>query len=149
MAKKTGRKPLVPLAITLAFTVLIGVVIWYTLFKTGAPQYQQAAEMPGMGRHLVNLWITPRKDGTGLADLVGQVTNSSGMAVEVASMTFQARTPTGETSPVQGTYSARWADRTHVFSAAVQNPAAGTDLLVRFAMAGMSGEALFSLGYSR
>jgi hypothetical protein len=38
------------------FTVLIAGVVWYTLFRSDAPDYQDRIDMPGMGVHLVNLW---------------------------------------------------------------------------------------------
>lgn len=143
-----SRRSRAPAILGAAFAVLVAAVVWFTLFRSDPPQFQQQVDMPGMGRHRVNLWTKPVRDGSGRTVLVGQVADPADMAVRVSSMEFEINMAAGTRSlSLPGTYSPASFGQSHVFSAtAVANLSGYERVAVRFNMAGLEGQAMFVLG---
>ena len=149
-SRRTARSRL-PVLLGLGFTVLIAGVVWYTLFRSDAPDYQDQVDMPGMGVHMVNLWVRPVRDGSGTTLLVGQVTDRAGMPVRVTSMDFTpSRYVSGAAPTVAGTYSPAAMGQSHVFTATTGvDLSSAAEVRVNFTMAGVAGEVFFSTGDKR
>ena len=116
-----ARRSRAPLLLGTAFATLVAGIVWFTLFRGDPPQFQRQVDMPGMGSHLVNLWLRPLKDGSGAAILIGQVTDVAGMPVRVTSMEFEL-TRAERTTPESylATYNPAALGRAHAFSASVK-----------------------------
>lgn len=140
-----------PVLLGVGFAVLIAGVVWFTLFRSDAPDYQARVEMPGMGVHMVNLWVRPVRDGSGTTLLVGQVTDSAGMPVRVSSMDFTpTRFVSGTGTTVAGGYSPAAMGQTHVFTATTGlDLSSAAEVRVNFTMAGVAGETVFSIDGNR
>ena len=83
---------LTPGRVMLGLGILVPVllVVFMTIRTVDKPTVQLNVFMPGMGEHLVNVWLDPDPPTTSGVTLIGQMTDLTGMAMTIGAMEIRA-----------------------------------------------------------
>ncbi|MEX2431103.1 MAG: hypothetical protein WD645_04210 [Dehalococcoidia bacterium] len=126
--------------------LLVAVVAWASTSHSGTPAQQQRVTIPGVGEHLVNLWVEPA-DTSGGQRLTAQVTDTGGWPASVSSVVFSVA-GADQAAPVEapGVYAPDGPGRGQVYHAVMPMDGAGPwQVAVQFIMSGQQGEAAFTV----
>ena len=147
------RRRTPPGVLLVAGIIVVAVVAGLALAMTGGenPHYQQRVSMPGMGDHLVNLWVSPRPPQAGQVELTAQVTDVGGWPSPPGSLSFTVLQPGGAgVHSVMGQFHEEGPGRGMVYRGTLDFQGAGPWLVtVRFPMDGQEGMAQFAVTAER